>query len=313
MKAKIAFLFPGQGAQEVGMARDLFRDDEYFRSLVDYGSELAGDDLKRICMRGPEKVLMKSRFVQPLLASVSLGYLRRITEKGIRAEVVMGHSLGEITALGAAGVVSDKDTIAIATKRGILMDEAAVECEGGMMAVLFLPLKEVNELLAQINAPKKLVLANDNAPNQVVVSGEKAYLDALANKIHEKGGKTRPLIVAGPWHSPYLHPARRVFEEWAEPMAFQVPHTPILLNATAKPEMHPTTIKHLVTWQLTSPVFFRESMQTLLAMGIDTLLEIGPGRVLSGLARVNGLKRSASVYNISDLRGVERAVQELAG
>lgn len=294
------------------MARDLFREDAYFRELIEYGSELTGADLARICGKGPEKVLMKAWYLQPILTAVSLGYCRHVRERGIEADYVLGHSLGEITALGAAGIVSDKEAVRIAARRGELMDEAAAACDGGMMAALFLPLERIEQLLAEFNHPNRCVLANDNAPNQVVISGENRLLDEFAKLVSAEGGKCRKLFVSGPWHSPFLHPARRAFEEWAEPIRFMGPRTPIVLNATAKPEEHTSTIKHLVTWQLTSPVFFRECLETLGRMGVTTMLEIGPGRVLSGLARVNGFKQAA-MYNVNNLRGVDLAVSGIQG
>jgi [acyl-carrier-protein] S-malonyltransferase len=244
---------------------------------------------------------------------VSLGYLQLLVEKGLTADVVLGHSLGEITALGAAGVVTAPDAVAIATKRGMFMDEMAAKVNGGMMAVIMVPLAQVEELLEELNEPDRIVLANDNSPKQVVVAGDIEMLDAFAAKVKERNlGTCRKLIVAGPWHSHYMTEARVAFEEWAEPIHFGHPETPIILNATAKEEAHPTTIKHLVTWQLTAPVFWRECMERLHALEIDTLVEIGPGRVLSGLARVNGFKGDVKVYNVNNMRGLEAAAKELA-
>ncbi|MBD3392398.1 MAG: acyltransferase domain-containing protein [Chitinivibrionales bacterium] len=255
---------------------------------------------------------MKARYVQPLLVAVSLGYLRHLRNAGITPDVVVGHSLGEITALAASGVVSDREAVAIAAKRGELMDAAAQQCDGTMMAVLFISLDKVEQILAEMDAPDKIVLANDNAPDQIVVSGDNNLLDQFAHWIsHEKLGKCRKLVVSGPWHSPFIRGARMQFEDWAEPITFRKPGVPLVMNATAKPEAHPTTIKHLVTWQLTAPVFWRECMETIKTMNADTLLEVGPGRVLSGLARVNGLKKDVSVFNVNNMRGVEQAVGAL--
>ena len=186
------------------------------------------------------------------------------------------------------------------------MDSAAAVCNGGMLAIIFMPLEKVEELIDEFNEPQRLVLANDNAPDQIVLSGDLELLDKMAQLISDRQlGKTKKVLVAGPWHSPYMKSAREEFERWTEPLKFKRPLIPIVLNATSKPEEHTTTIKHLVTWQLTSPVYWRESMNYLRNAGINTLYEIGPGRILSGLARVNGFKKETRIFNINNLRGIE--------
>ena len=195
----------------------------------------------------------------------------------------------------------------MAARRGQLMDEAASHCSGGMMAVVTAEPEEVLKRVAELEVPDPLLLANDNAPNQIVLTGELSSLDAAAAMVaRHRLGRCKRLFVAGSCHSRCMVSARKAFEEWAELLVFRPPHTPIILNATAKEASHPSTIKHLITWQLTSPVFWRESMNRLRELGVDTLLEIGPGRILSGLARVNGF-REARICNVNNLRGVEQA------
>ncbi|MBD3242169.1 MAG: acyltransferase domain-containing protein [Chitinivibrionales bacterium] len=311
---KTAFLFPGQGSQEVGMGADLFESSEYFRSLVAIGSEMVQTDLKKVCLRGPERELIKPSRLQSLLCAVSLAYCRELLERGIKPDVILGHSLGEITSLGAAGVTSPDDTMRIAAYRGQLMDETAERVSGGMMAVLFVSLEDIEALLAELNAPDRIVLANDNAPDQVVLSGDNEILADVERIVGERTmGKCRRIGVIGPWHSHYMTEARHTFEDWAEPIPFARPHTPFILNALAREESHPSTIKHLVTYQLTSPVYWRESMNRLHEMGVNTLIEVGPGRVLSGLARVNGFKKGAELYNANNLRGIDTIADSLHG
>ncbi|MBN1602958.1 MAG: ACP S-malonyltransferase [Chitinispirillaceae bacterium] len=303
---KSAFLFPGQGSQEIGMGYDLFKDDAYFRSLISLADEITGENLEKICLQGPDRVLMQAGILQPALVCICLGYLRRLSERGVTADFILGHSLGEITSLAASGVVSDEDAIRIAAKRGELMDQVASGCNGGMLAVMFVPLGDVEQLLREFEAPEKIVFANDNAPDQVVLSGDLEYLDKFASVISErKLGKCKKVPVVGPWHSPFMSKARCEFEEWAESIAFKKPGISLILNATSKTETHPATIKHLVSWQLTSPVFWRKSMDLIRESGVDTIYEIGPGRVLSGLARVNGFKKNTTIYNINTLSGID--------
>lgn len=296
-----AFLFPGQGSQEVGMAADLFRDDAAFRALIDQASAEAGEDLERLCLRGPERKLCRTTFLQPLLVAVSLGYLRHVTGRGLAAGAVLGHSLGEITALAAAGVVSEADAIRIAARRGVLMDRVASQVEGGMMAVTLTDRERVLALAEGVT------VANDNAPNQVVLSGALRDLEAVAARIAaEQAGRCRSLAVAGPWHSPYLADARREFAEWVAPLVFHAPRTTLILNATGEAETDPAAIKRHVTDTLAGPVRWRSCMDSLRRLAPDTLLEIGPGRVLAGLARANGFDDRTRVLSVNNLRGLDR-------
>jgi len=193
------------------------------------------------------------------------------------------------------------------------MDSAASQVDGGMMAALFISPDTIEDLIEEIGAHDKIVIANDNAPDQIVLSGENSMLARFAEVVQERNlGKTRKIVVAGPWHSPYIKEARVIFEEWAEPIHFNRPSVPLVMNASSHPEIHPTTIKHLVTWQLTSAVYFRESMDYLREHDVRILLEIGPGRVLSGLARLNGFKRDYKIYNVNNMRGVQTAIENLS-
>jgi [acyl-carrier-protein] S-malonyltransferase len=308
----IVFLFPGQGSQEIGMGQDLFKGDARFRTLVSLASDLTHEDLEKLCLRGPEKRLRKAQFLQPLLAAVSIGYLRHVREKGISPDAVLGHSLGEITSLAASGVIADEEAVIIAARRGEFMDDAASRCTGGMMAVLFTPMEKVQELLAAMNAPDKIVVANDNAPDQIVVSGDIQTMQAFSKRLAGLGiGKTKTILVSGPWHSPFMNHALAQFAAWVETIVFKPPAVPLLLNGTGRFENDPVKIKDLVTQQLVKPVLWRACMQTLLAKKADVFLEIGPQRVLSGLVRVNGFPKSTTVYNVNNLTGLERAAHEL--
>ena len=293
------------------MGRDLFPIDDYFVSLIDQASALTGEDLKRLCLRGPEKKLLKARFLQPLIVAVSLGYHHQLKQKGIQADLVLGHSMGEITALAAAGVISDDTAMAMAVKRGELMDEAASTTQGGMIAVLSMALDEIEAIIRQLGLENKVVIANINTPEQIVVSGEKEALDKLSLQISAQDGKHTFLNVSGPWHSPYLKGAYQQFEKWAENIEFSRPQTPIVLNATGCPESDPSKIKKYIARQLCSPVYFRQCLEYCKSAGVDTFCEVGPGRVLSGLVRANGFMQGVRIYNINNLRGVSLAVADI--
>lgn len=309
--AKVLFLFPGQGSQEIGMARDLFRQSPYFNSLIKYASQISQEDLKSLCLRGPEKKLIQARFLQPLIVAVSLGYLKQVQEKGIEADIVLGHSLGEITALASAGVIDEHQAISISVRRGELMDQAAANCDGSMMAVLSLEYSKIAELIQEQKLEEKVFIANHNSPDQIVVSGDKDGLALLADNIIAAGARAKKLNVAGPWHTPYMKEAYKKFKDWSGDIDFKQPQATLILNATAQSESEPIKIKELISRQLSNPVYFKECLDYCKDKNIDTFLEIGPGRVLSGLVRANGFMQGARIYNVNNLRGLESAALDL--
>jgi [acyl-carrier-protein] S-malonyltransferase len=344
------FIFPGQGSQEVGMGADLFKSDPAFCELVVLAGELVGEDLKTICLRGPEKKLVQTRLLQPLLVAVSLGYLRRLEERGVHPDLALGHSLGEITALAAAGVVTPPDAVRIAVKRGELMDAAAARVDGVMLAVT---LEDRSKLLdwlasapcapcapeaARLSSPSPphtyggegrgeevptrfmgtsslnlscthpVTLANDNAPTQVVLSGERSTIASCADFIaREKLGRCRLLAVSGPWHSPFMAEAAEQFETWLQQIPMQPPRVPMLLNATAARADTVADIRTQISRVLANPVRWTGCMTALRAMNPRCLFEIGPGRVLAGVARANGFSDTTRILHVNNLRGVDSA------
>ena len=289
------------------MAADLFRSDEWFRSLVQTASATVGEDLEKICLRGPDKLLRRSRILQPLIVAISLGYLRHLTQTGIRADVMLGHSLGEISALGASGVVTPEEAVLMAAQRGALMDEAAEQVRGGMMAVTTTHREEALQLVDRPDA----VLANDNTPHQFVLSGDLDALEDIGRRLTQaRLGRAQMLPVDGPWHSPFMAGAREKFARWAANIHFRGPSVPLIPNATGQPTTDAARIKQCVTDTLAGPVRWRLCMEALQAMKPRQLFEIGPGRILAGLARANGFGDYVRVFSVNNLRGVAAVAGE---
>jgi [acyl-carrier-protein] S-malonyltransferase len=300
-----AFLYPGQGSQSVGMAADLFREDERFHALIAHAETLVGHDLRKICLRGPERLLARTDLLQPLLVAVSLGYHRRLGDLGITPDVVAGHSLGEIAALAAASVVTDETAVTLAAWRGELMQAAAVDLDGSMLAVATDRREEFLSWFAA-TAPPEVVVANDNAPGQLVLSGRRGLLGEMAGRVAQAGlGRHRLLDVAGPWHGPWMAEARDRFGRRAARIPFAPPRIPILMNATGRPAVDPEEIRNQVIESVAAPVRWREIMEQLREMEVAAVFEVGPGRVLSGLARQNGVPATTRIFPVGSLRGIE--------
>lgn len=302
-----AFLFPGQGSQAVGMAADLFREDERFLALIAHAESLVGRELRTLCLRGPEKLLARTDLLQPLLVAVSLGYHRRLVDRGVTPDVVAGHSLGEITALAAAGVVTDETAVTLAAWRGELMQASAADLDGGMLAVVTARREEFLQWFSAA-APREVVVANDNAPGQLVLSGRRQNLEELAGRLAAEGlGRHRLLDVAGPWHGPWMSRAREHFGRRAAQVPFSPPTIPILMNATGATAADPEEIRNRVVASIAAPVRWREAMERLREMEVSAVFEVGPGRVLCGLARENGFPAATKILPVGSLRGVEAA------
>jgi [acyl-carrier-protein] S-malonyltransferase len=292
------------------MAEELFQCDAAFCRLVQLASECAGADLRKLCLRGPERELVKTEFLQPLLVAVSLGYYRRLLGRGLEPDIVLGHSLGEITALAAAGVLTDDEAVQVAARRGQLMSAAAALSPGGMLAVLSPRSARVLARLSGLRQTGQVSLANDNALGQLVFSGASAGLAAAAEMLAQaKLGPCKRLPVSGPWHSHLMAQASEPFAAWLAGLAFKKPRIPVLMNTSATAEVEPETIRRLVVRNLTEPVQWRSCMERLKEMRIQELFEVGPGRVLSGLARANGLGDNIPVFNINNQRGLELATR----
>ncbi|MBL9137296.1 MAG: ACP S-malonyltransferase [Verrucomicrobiales bacterium] len=302
----IAFLFPGQGSQEIGMGSDLSTAHPDFKKWIERASDQVGIDLLLLARRGPQRELSRTRFLQPLLVWTSLGYHRSLVDRGLRPDFVLGHSLGEISALAASGVVAPEVAIDIAVRRGAWMEEAAAHAEGGMLAVTTLDRDGVLASFRELDPAGQLALAADNTPDQLVFSGPAPLLDAAATRLaRERLGTSRRLVVSGPWHSPAMASAQETFGRYLANLSFHPPICPLVLNVTGVPESDPAAIRRGIIRCLTEPVLWRPSMAWLRQARVQRLVEIGPGRVLAGLARANGFGNEVQVSTVGSLKAAD--------
>ena len=288
--AKTAYLFPGQGAQTVGMAKELCEQTAAARALFDEAKVILGYDLLDICLNGPVEKLNSTVVSQPAIFVASLAALEslRVKEPETEKEVVAaaGLSLGEYTALVFAGVLSFADGLRLVRKRGEAMQAAADATPSGMLSVLGLPLEKVEELCAKARPAGLIEVANHLCPNNIVVSGSREACDAAERLAPEVGAmKTIRLAVAGAFHTAMMKPAAATLAQALEQCQLRSAKIPVWSNVDASPHTDPAEIRGLLVRQVLQPVLWEKTMRQLLAEGVTLFYEIGPGRVLAGLMK----------------------------
>ncbi|MGF7029773.1 [acyl-carrier-protein] S-malonyltransferase [Paenibacillus mucilaginosus] len=308
---KIAFVFPGQGAQAVGMGRDIAEADPASRALFEAADHALGYDLSRLIFEGPESELKLTYHTQPALLTTSIAYLELFRRRhDVRPDFVAGHSLGEYSALVAAGVLGFEDAVRTVRARGQFMDQAVPSGEGAMAAVLGAGREALQTLCIEISAGGNPVeLANLNCPGQIVVSGSAAGVAALAERAKEAGAKRVILLeVSGPFHSSLMKPASAKLAEVLEGLAMQDASVPVVANVNAGPLTEPGAIREALVEQVHSSVLWEDSVAWLLAQGVDTFIEFGSGSVLAGL--IKKIDRSVTVISINSLEALDKYGQE---
>ena len=281
MTRLFATVFPGQGSQRVGMFGPLARDGEVQR-LLEAAESLTGLPLREIAADGPDTALADTRVAQPLLYIADVAWSAVVLEDAVPAYVA-GHSLGELVALAVAGAYSVDDGLRLVCERGRLMSEAAARTPGGMAAVLGLDAEVVGEALAPLAG---VWAANDNAPGQIVISGTHEGIETATRVLSEAGArKIIPLAVAGPFHCPLMAEAALAFAEVLGAIPFADARIPVVQNAEPEPTLSADVLRTRLLAQITAPVRWTETMSVLRDNGVTTLIECGPGAVLTGLAR----------------------------
>ncbi|MGP4040335.1 ACP S-malonyltransferase [Gracilibacillus sp. D59] len=307
---KVAFVYPGQGSQVVEMGKDLYKEYQQVRDLFDTANERLGYDLTSIMFEGPKDVLTKTENTQPALLSVSTAITTILAENGITPSVTSGHSLGEYSALVAANAVSFADAVSLVHERGKLMENAYPEGKGSMAAVLGMDQDTLSKELQKISeqVDDVIEIANLNCPGQIVISGSKTAIDVSTEQLKTAGAKrVLPLPVSGPFHSSLMKPAAEEFRQLVNEIEWSDAEIPVYANVTAEIVSDKEQIKQLLVEQLYSPVRFEEIIKQLLEEPLDAIVEVGSGKVLTGL--IKKVDRKAKGFAVQDAASLAEFIE----
>lgn len=306
---KIAFLFPGQGAQSVGMGKDLYEKYEEVRKIYENASKIAGVDIAKLTFEAGEAELFQTKNTQIAILTMSMAILEVLKKNGINPEFAAGLSLGEYSALYSAGAIDLENVVKIVKKRGELMQTLVPEGEWAMAAVLGLEDKKVEEVCENVDQGF-VVPANYNCPGQVAISGDKSGVNLAMEKMKEAGAKRcLELKTAGPFHTVKLQKASDELRKELENVEIGCPQIQLVKNMDGLPYSEQDNIREILAKHVISPVRFSDSIKYMIANGVDTFVEIGPGKTLTGF--VKKVDKEVKTININDAVSLESALQEL--
>ena len=303
--SKLAFLYPGQGVQTAGMGKDFYENSALSREVFDSASETLGLDMKELCFEKNDRLDL-TEYTQAALVTTYLAMTKELEDRGVRADMAAGLSLGEYAAITAAGAMTEMQAVRLVRKRGILMQNTVPAGEGAMCAVLALDEKVIEQILEGI---EDVTIANYNCPGQIVITGRTAQVAAAKEKLEAAGARRCVMLnVSGPFHSPLLREAGTALLAEMENMEFASLRIPYITNVTARKVTESEEIRELLAKQVYSPVRWMQSMKTMLGEGIDTFVEIGPGRTLAGFMKK--IAPQAKVLQVAKWEDVEKLTAE---
>lgn len=308
--SKIGFVYAGQGSQVVGMGKSFYDNYQIAKDVFD---NIDLDiDVKKLCFEGPIEELSKTSNTQPCMVTVAIIATRLLKENGIVPDYVAGLSLGEYSALNAAGVLTDNDAIDLVRFRGQAMERAAAGIESKMFAIIGLDRELLNEAVNEAKDLGFVAIANYNCPGQLVIAGEVDAVTKASELALEKGARRAiPLNTSGPFHTELLAPASKELKEKFTTVTFNEMQIPVVFNSSAK-ELEPgTSIAKMLEKQVISSVYFEDSIRYMISKGVDTIIEIGPGKVLSGFIRK--IDKSIKTYQVEDQASLEKTLMGLKG
>lgn len=309
---KVAFLFPGQGSATIGMGQAIGSASPAAARVLDQLAAVA-PAVRTLSDEGPTETLIRTSNAQPAILAVNCACLMALDERRIRPDIVAGHSLGEYAAIVAAGVVDFEAGLRLVLERGALMEQAAAKQAGTMSAVLGSTPEQVEQVIARWQARGVIVNANDNAPGQIVISGDVETLRAAAPDFKSAGARVIELAVGGAFHSPLMAEAEREFAAVLDAAPFAEGRLPVVSNLTATAASDAAAVKDALRRQITGRVLWRQTIETMREFGVDTFVEAGPGKVLSGLVQRITRGQPVTVLNVEDGASLGRTVAALKG